>query len=1719
MLHSQPPPKPTTSGNGRKWLGRLLLYGTLSIMALFVLIVLLLQTDWGRERVRRIAEAQIQNSLAENVDFAIGSLEGNVLTRVTLTDISILQESDSVATLDSLQLKYRLLPLLGKRIHLREVGLTGLSVYAKQHEDGSFNLTHLLPPEGDEEEPSENPWTVFVESIAVENARAGVTVNTLDSTFALDHILFRASNITTTDGRLRISVDTLSATATAPNQEARIALATSGELTAEHLNLTTLSVTSNAGTQIRGSARYVFQQSGLPDLNMTLAVEPLELSDVRAFTNLPVYGQPRLQLTSRRDGDNLLITAEATPHEGASISLEGALEGGQELRYQAAGTIRDLNPEALTRDPAHRADLNGEIQMDLAGTSPQTLDGAFSATLTDTRIGGRSIEQFQLDGSFAGGRVDFDLNSAIPGLTLRAEGFARPFDETPTYTLRSSADDVNLALLFRDQSQSAVFSGNLELSGSSVTPESAVADATLEIDRFRTDAFELESARVNGLLRSGSLQFTADAQLARSGGSLSATGSVRPFDAPITYQIEDGRFTALNVAALTNNPEHASDITGTFSGTGRGIDPGNLQLELTTAIRNSYFDRFDLVAVDAVIAMNSGLVNVDGVADLGRSGVIELNGGARPFETIPSFYAQGQLLNVDLAELLDNPRHQSNITSSFFAEGHGASLQDLDVTAHLEFQPSSYGAQEITGGRLDLQLQAGYLTATGDVETPNGALALNFSGNPFDENASLAFFDGTCFTDLNLANLTGNPAYRSRLSGCFSGRLNGLNLAEASGEGTITLRESVLNQATIDEGMIAFRLDNGLLDASASVLLHSPSTPDSQVDLNLNGRLFDDEPTYAASGSFDQLDLTSFTTSQAELPIRLSADFDLDGRGLNFETMRADLRMAGSPSKVGAANLDTLFTQLNLDQGVVRVDTLFLESEILNASAGGQMVLTDRTETQRSDFQLRADIFDVTPLNQYLEQSAALQEGALRVSVMGDPGEPLTVSARIRGKRIAYGTTAVSSFSSSTTGTFDPNTGAFSVLTNVAFDFFSQPGLLVESGNVNVSYDDAGIGIGGNVILDRRRNFAFVSRLELSDEASALHLDSLSMQLDGTTWSLAQPTDISIGEEGYRVQTLLLTANEGNQQIVADGVINPNGEQSFVLSVDGFEIGSISDLIGFEGLGGRLSTDLAMSGPAHNPEIFGRMTVDRFTSLNNPVGEIGMDVNYANDRLDLDALLEHRSGRSLTATGFLPLHFSLADALSADAAGISETDDFNEVQFSVRTDSLPVDWLRPFFNRRAYTHMDGLLNADLVIDGTQAEPLLKGGAELIDGAVGLAVAGRIFETLSGSLRFIGNQAVLDRITLTDPASGRVTAEATGTVTLPKLSIGELDLTVTPHQLMSMETRTYDGLVIDEGSEPIRLSGTLQNPVVRGSAILSSGNINMTDELVARDIEDVQLTQDDLREIQERYQRVITEQDTSVSRFYKALDLNIDVEIGRNVWLRSSSGLPFAVEFTGDIQAVKAPLAEQTSLFGTVEVTRGNIETLNRRFEIQRGTLVFNGLVDETIIDLEATLDIRTDPSVGTTAVEITLLAQGRLADNLTITLTSTPQLDNADIVSLIATGRLAEDLFGGGALLGTAEGLALGTISGIVEDIAGNALGLDVIQIDQEPGGLVIRLGKHLGNKAFVSIGQPIGTTNTSGQATNNPQVTFEYALMRWLLLQLEYENGVGGGLLYEYAY
>jgi translocation and assembly module TamB len=1207
---------------------------------------------------------------------------------------------------------------------------------------------------------------------------------------------------------------------------------------------------------------------------------------------------------------------------------------------------------------------------------------------------------------------------------------------------------------------------------------------------------------------------------------------------------------SLNVAALTGDPAQESDLTGTFSGSVVGTDPQTMALDLSASLQGARYGTYQADALDLTTTLRRGLLNLDLDADLGAAGRVAATGTARPFLQTPTYRVTADLQNVDLSQLQDGGA-STDLTGTLVLDGSGFDPQTLSADGQITLAPSRYADQQIDGADLALALSGGDLSVTGDVDVPGGGFALNLGGRPFDEDPSVVLGPGTRFRNVNLGALLGNDPLTTSLNGTAEGTLRGVGGFDPqtlTADLDVVLAESTVNDALIGGGVAGVTLADGWLDLDSRLELGRDENA-GRVTLDVGGRLFDEVPTYDLDARFSRLDLGAFAGAEADRGASLTGAVRLDGSGLTLETADLIGAVALGDGRLGTATLDTLGAQIALADGLLRVEGVTLQSEIATASGGGQIALTDAATDARTDFELTADVVSLEPLTPFLATPVAVERGDLRARVQGRPGRPLSIDLDLNVQQLVYGELGASGLDLRVLGQYDPrapesadSTAAVQVAgmprgltlrTRLEFDYFDTGTTLapLQRGDLDLVIADE-LTLDGDVIVDNKRDLDLRLRLDPDPEARRVAVERMAIVLDGTRWQLLQEASIRY-DDGYTIRDLLLYSEgadgEPEQQIAIDGTLDPEGTQNLILTIEDVSMGQFTDLVGYGDLGGTLSASLLMTGRADRPEIDGTLVVDDFSTRGETVGSLDIGVTYGGEQLELDALLTHVDGERLSAAGFLPLQFQLGpgpEAPVADSAAVASvggaSDGSAEAALVILADAFPIAWAEPLVPPYLVTELGGTLAADVVLGGTQGAPSLSGTMQLSEGRIGLPTTGRTFSNISLPLVFDGNRVLVQNARMDDGGGEYLAVD--GTILLPELSLGELDLTITANEYVVMETETYDELRLSTGSRPLRFTGTTEMPRLEGAIELASGDIYNTAELTGATFEDVTLDEQEVQRIEAMFGLRATAADTSASEFYQNLEMDLAIEIDRDVWFRSRSQTSVDVEFAGSIQAQKAAQSEELLLFNQIEVVRGNVEFSNRRFDITRGRLTFNGPVDATYVDLLAELEIRGLQDNTSPEVTIQLAFTGSLAEEPKLTLSSDPQMDNADIVSYIATGRPAAELFDTGAGGDVAGQFALSQIAGLVENLAGAGLGLDVVQIETRPdGSIVVVAGKYISERAYASVGQQVKAPDqrSADEADGRfPEIALEYELLEWLQLRLQRRNeGVGAGLLYELAW
>ncbi len=1691
------------------------------VLGLVLAVVLLLQTEFGRQKVENIALSQIQELLAEGNTVTVERLDGNFLGRARLLGLVIEQGGQPVIRIDTAYADYNLTSLIESRLSLGEVYAAGVEVYARQAADSTWNLAHVLKP-AVEDTSSSSAFTIVFDEAQLTRGRVEAHFYSprRDSVLTVDGLEARVSSFVKGPHRLEGTLDTLYATATPPSASGPVRIAGAGAFGDDAVTLDALLLQS-AQSDVRTSGTIDYGGDALT-FDLDLQATPLAFADVRAFAPVEVYGTATIRLQTQGTPEDIIARVNAEFEEGGAVDLNGVFSAGEDgpVRYAAKGSITDLNPGRILGNPAFDGDLNATLDVDLGGASLQELDGSVDLKMRGSTFADREIQRLDLVSTFTDGLADFTLGGAVPGAKVLARGTARPFAEVPRYDVRGELNDVDLATLLNDPSQRGRFSGTFAVEGRGIDPQEAVATASVNLGQAQFGDVQLEQLRLTASLDRQTVRYNTEAAFSGGDGLVEAQGTLRPFAEPLAYTVEEGRLQHFDIAAVTGDTTH-TDLTGTFALSGSGIDPQTMALDLAANLRDSSYDTYTVPAANFTANLRRGNLTFDVDADLAEAGGLSAAGTARPFADPLAYQATGTLRHLDLAVLTDNPAQSSDLTGTFDVNGTGIDPQTLAADIRLDLRDSRFREQQLTAGTVTGSLRSGTLNLTVDATTPEGALNFAVAGRPFDENPTLQLSEGT-FRGLNLALVLDNPNLQTDLNGRLELDASGFDPQTSDITGRIVLLPSRINGALIDDGLIQLDLRRGYAEASADLDFQQ-----GEAALTFTGRPFDEVPTYNTAGTLDSLDIGALVGDDGAERTSVNLAFDVDGRGFDPQTMALQGSLQGGRSRLVGATVDTLRTDFALAESVLRVDNLLLRSSFADANGEGQIALYDAQQTQSTAFTFDADIKDTSPLNPYLAQPLTLEEGQIEGSILGDPGQPLRMDVRAQAQQFAYGDIRISTLDARLNGEYVGSMTADSTAADstafglgflgtarIEFGFFSLPSLRIDGGDIDLTYDGNELAAAGKIGVDRRRDLDFRFRTDLNPEQQSVVLEALSFRVDGQQWQLLQEATISYGQQ-YRFRNLLLFSED--QQIAVDGSVDLEGEQNLVLTVENLHIDTVTDLVGYNGVGGVLSTTLVLSGPAASPVIDGTLRIDSLVAGGETVGALDLKLDYDNFRLTLDALLTHISGRQLSAEGYLPLDFTLGGTVSEAAPS-------SDVNFVVRADSFPVAWAEPFLPPETFTEIGGTLDADIAVTGTQADPQLSGDALLANGRLGLIVVGRTYENVTIPLTFEGNTVRVREASAGAGKNGRLLAE--GTITLPKLSLGELAIAIEMDDFRVIDTPTYQDLRLTTRGQPLLFQGTTDQPRLTGAITLASGDIYLTEELTGPDIAEVKLTDAQIQRIEATFGTRITQADTARSVFMQNLALDLDVEIDRNVWLRGRQSPLLDIEFAGTLLVQKQPGGEN-QLFRSIEVVRGKVKVYGRSFDITRGTLTFNGPVPETLIDIEAAYRIPARQGPGTEAT-INLSFAGRLGtegeqseDGLELTLSADPAMENTDIISYIATGRPAGEAFQGG---GGAGNLAVSQLASIVEGLAANSLGLDVVEVTQRPDdAIVVTFGSYVTSRTFASVSQVVteGRGRPEEQDGRIPEVTIEYQLLNWLLFRLERRNtgGVGGTAQIELAY
>lgn len=289
-----------------------------------------------------------------------------------------------------------------------------------------------------------------------------------------------------------------------------------------------------------------------------------------------------------------------------------------------------------------------------------------------------------------------------------------------------------------------------------------------------------------------------------------------------------------------------------------------------------------------------------------------------------------------------------------------------------------------------------------------------------------------------------------------------------------------------------------------------------------------------------------------------------------------------------------------------------------------------------------------------------------------------------------------------------------------------------------------------------------------------VRLDSLRMQFDTLVWRLSHPGAVRFGSGSVAVDSIDLRSSAAGR-LYANGVVPRDGAARLDVVAEEVRVSTVLRALQRDmDADGRMGVTAHLAGTRIAPTMTGRVTLRDAVYKGNRAPDAIVDMNYATQRLALDATARDSTGRRvLTGTASLPLDLSLAGVTgSRKLAGALIAD--------IRADTLALASLP--LDSRSFEEIRGLLVADAHVRGTWAKPQYTGNAALRNGAVLVASTGMRVDSALADVRLTGDSLFLDSLV----ARARGALRANGTVSLADAAHPFVNLTVSGRNVRVMD---------------------------------------------------------------------------------------------------------------------------------------------------------------------------------------------------------------------------------------------------------------------------------------------------------------------------------------------
>ncbi len=406
--------------------------------------------------------------------------------------------------------------------------------------------------------------------------------------------------------------------------------------------------------------------------------------------------------------------------------------------------------------------------------------------------------------------------------------------------------------------------------------------------------------------------------------------------------------------------------------------------------------------------------------------------------------------------------------------------------------------------------------------------------------------------------------------------------------------------------------------------------------------------------------------------------------------------------------------------------------------------------------------------------------------------------------------------------------------------------------------------------------------------------------------------------------------------------------------------------------------------------------------------------------------------------------------------------------------------------------LTGIVQADVVLSGTLAQPEFQGTLNLNNGSYEHLDGGVFISDLELRAQADQNRITISRISASDGLSGEIKGSGSVDLDPAENMPWNLDFILNNMRIINHKLALA---YISSGS--LDISGDKSKADLSGRIGFQSVHVGIPDQappgIVDLDVIEINRPED----LEETHTRPI--------KTHYPVSLDLELDFPSRVYVR---GRGLDSEWGGNLKITGE--ASSPSVRGDLSVVRGRLEILDRRFNLSR----------DSIINLDGThpldphIDIRAELRQRNIVVNVRVFGPALQPE---IELTSDPPMPQDEILAWVLFGRDLANItpFQAIALANAARTLAMGqTGPGVLGQVR-DFIGVDDLDItgDPEDGETQFGLGKYVHERVYVQVkkGTGSGSDSVSVEVELTPRISLESSL--------ESEKGSGVGIFWKYDY